>query len=91
MPKNASELRFSYDVQEFIRNLVQIKHDVSNRGIRGQSLEQLKTFEPNSPKTYELQKLTTDCAVQLRSSRTEYVSATNPNSWQFVGFGACVE
>ena len=34
--------------------------------------------------TYELQELTTDCANQLRSSRTEYDSDTNPNivnSW----------
>ena len=30
-------------------------------GIRGQSFEQFKTFEPNSQYTYELQKLTTDC------------------------------
>ena len=28
--------------------------------------------------------LTTDCANQLRSSRTEYDSDTNPNIWQFV-------
>ena len=34
---------------------------------------------------------TTDCANQLRSSRTEYDSATNPNICQFVGFGACVD
>ena len=34
--------------------------------------------------TYELQELTTDCANQLRSSRTEYDSDTNPNICQFV-------
>ena len=56
----------------------------SNRGIRGQSFEQFKTFEPNSRYTYELQELTTDCANQLRSSRTKYDSATNPNIYQFV-------
>ena len=60
-------------------------------GIRGQNFEQFKTFELNSRKTYELQELTTDCANQVRSSRTEYDSATNPNICQFVGFGACVE
>ena len=61
-----------------------IKHYFSNRGIRGQNFEQFKTVEPNSRLTYELQELTTDCAIQLRSSRTEYVSATNLNICQFV-------
>ena len=42
------DLRFSYDIQECLRNLVRITHDFSNRGIRGQSFEQFKTFEPNS-------------------------------------------
>ena len=59
--------------------MVRITHDFSNQGIRVQSFEQFKTFEPNSRKTYELQELTTDCANQLRSSGTEYDSATNPN------------
>ena len=59
-------------------------HDFSIRGIRGQSFEQFKTFEPNSRKTYELQELTTDYANQLRPSRTEYDSATNSNICQFV-------
>ena len=80
-----SRLRFSYNVKECLRNLVRITHNFSNRGIRGQS------FEQNSRLTYELQELTTDCANQLRSSRTEYDSAANPNSCQFVGFWACVE
>ena len=31
-----------------------------------------------------MQELTTDCANQLRPSRTEYDSATNPNICQFV-------
>ena len=82
MPPN--RLRFSYDVQEYLRNLVRITHDFSNRGIRSQSFEQFKTFEPNSRWTYELQELATDCANQLRFSRTEYDSATNPNICQFV-------
>ena len=42
------QLRFSYDVQECLRNLVWITYDFSNRGIRGQSFEQFRTFEPNS-------------------------------------------
>ena len=44
------------------------------------TFKQFKTFEQNFRQTYELQELTTDCAIQLRSSRTEYVSATNPNT-----------
>ena len=79
-----NRLRFSYDIQECLRNLVRITHDFSNRGIRCQSFEQFKTFEPNSRKTYELQELTTDYANQFRPSRTEYDSATNPNICQFV-------
>ena len=47
-PPPPSRLRFSYDIQECLRNLVRITHDFSNRGIRGQSFEQFKTFEPNS-------------------------------------------
>ena len=43
-----NQLQFSYNVQECLRNLVLITHDFSNRGIRGQSFEQFKTFEPNS-------------------------------------------
>ena len=31
-----------------------------------------------------MQELTTDCANQLRSSQTEYDSATNPNICQFM-------
>ena len=48
------------------------------------SFEQFKYFDPNSQLAYELQELTTDCMIQLRSSQTEYVSATNPNICQFV-------
>ena len=31
------------------------------------------------------QKPSTDCAIQLRSSRTEYILATNPNICQICG------
>ena len=60
------------------------------KGVRGQSLEQFKTFDINSDR---LQELTTDCKFQIRSSRTDNVSATNKekNSWQFVEFVVCVE
>ena len=34
--------------QGIIKNLLRIKHDFSNQGIRGQSFEQFKTFKPNS-------------------------------------------
>ena len=42
MPPNW--LRFSYDVQECLRNLLRITHGFSNRGIRGRSFEQFKNF-----------------------------------------------
>ena len=42
------EIRFSYDIQECLKNLVRITHNFSNWGIRGYSFEQFKTFEPNS-------------------------------------------
>ena len=45
---NAKTPRIDYDIQECLRKLVRITHDFSNRGIRGQSFEQFKTFEPNS-------------------------------------------
>ena len=63
---------------------IKSEHDFSNRGIRGKSSEQFKTFELNSRLTYELQELTTYCTIRLRSSRTENVSATSPNICHFV-------
>ena len=55
-----NRLRFSYDVQECLRNLVRITHDFSNRGIRGQSFEQFKTLSriPDRP---------TNCKNSLRT------------------------
>ena len=44
----------------------------------------LAFFLPWFPDYYELQELTMDCAIQLRSSQTEYDSATNPNICQFM-------
>ena len=94
MPKNASEsITIQLNVQECIRNLLRIKHDFSNRGIRGQVLNSSNFLIRLA---YELQELTTDCMIQLllRSSRTEYVSPRIQifvNSWRFVGFGPCVE
>ena len=44
--------------------------------------------------TQELQEVTTDNKIQLRTSQTEYVSATNPKIYQFMvisgSLGCCV-
>ena len=61
-----------------------ITYDFLNRGICGQSFEQFKTLAPYSRLTQELQELTTDYKIQLRTSRTDYVSVTNPKIHQFV-------
>ena len=53
-------------------------------GVRGQNFEQFKTLAPNSRLIQELQEVTTDYKIQLRTSRTDYVSATNPKIYQFV-------
>ena len=39
---------------------------------------------PNSRLTQELQEVSTDCKIQLRTSQNDYVSATNPEIYQFV-------
>ena len=73
MPKTMQKRpRIDYDSVTIAKNALGITHDF------------FKTFEPNSRKTYELQELTTDYANQLRPSRTEYDSATNPNICKFV-------
>ena len=43
-----------------------------------------KTLAPNSRLTYELQEVTTNYKFQLRTSRIDYDSATNPKIYQFV-------
>ena len=43
---HSNRLRFSYNVQECIRNLLRIKHDFSNRGIRGQVLNKSNFLIP---------------------------------------------
>ena len=53
-------------------------------GIRGRNFEQFKTLAPNSRLTYELQEVTTNYKIQLRTSRIDYDSATNPKIYQFV-------
>ena len=58
--------------------------DVLNREFDAKILEPFKTLAPNSQLTQELQELTTDYNIQLRTARTDYVSATNPKIDQFV-------
>ena len=46
-------------------------------GSRGQSFEQFKIMATSSRLTKELIEVTTDSPIQLRTSRTDHVSATN--------------
>ena len=55
-----------------------------NRGVRGRNFEQFKTLSPNSRLTKELQEVTTNYKIQLRTSRIDYDYATNPKIYQFV-------
>ena len=64
--------------------MLRISYGSFESGVRGQNFEPLKTLAPNSRLTQELQQVTTDYKIQLRISRTDYVSATNPNLYQFV-------
>ena len=79
-----NRLRFSCEVEECISNLLRIRYEFFKSGFRGRSFEQLKTFAPNSRLTYELQEVTTNYKIQLRTSRIDYGSATNPKIYQFV-------
>ena len=56
-----------------------LKNDFWNRELVAKSLNSSKLLSrvPERPTT-------TDCTIQLRSSRTEYVSATSPNICHFV-------
>ena len=46
--------------------------------------EQFKKFAPISRLTYELQEVITNYKIQLRTSRIDYDSATNPKLYHFV-------
>ena len=81
-----NQIRFSYDVQECTTNLLRIRYGVFQSGVRGRNFEPFKTLVPKSRLTYELQELTTIYKIQLRTSRIDYESATNPKIYQFVGF-----
>ena len=64
--------------------MLRISYGCFDSGVRGQNFEQFKTLALNSRLTQEQQELTTDYKIQLRTSRTDYVSATNPKIYQFV-------
>ena len=53
-------------------------------GVRGRNFEQFKTLAPNSRLTYELQEVSTNYKIQLRTSRIEYDSAAIPKIYRFV-------
>ena len=98
-PTNASEsIRIDLDSVTLSKNPLRTCYELPtnylrliNRGICGQSFEHLKTLAPNSRLTLRLQEVTTDYNIQLRTSRNECVSSTNPeiyqciHSWRFVG------
>ena len=61
--------------------MLRISYGCFESGVRGQNFEPIKTLAPNSRLTQELQEVkevTTDYKIQLSTSRTDYVSATNP-------------
>ena len=64
--------------------MLRIGYGCSESGVRSQNFEPFKTLALNSILTQELQEVTTDNKLQLRTSRTDYVSATNPKIYQFV-------
>ena len=64
--------------------MLRISYGCFESGVRGKNIEPFKTLAPNSRLTQELQELTTDYQIHLRTSRTDYVSATNPKIYQFV-------
>ena len=64
--------------------MLRISYGCFESGVRGQNFEPFKTLAPNSRLTQELQEMTMDCKIQLRTWRSDYVSAMNPKSYQFV-------
>ena len=53
-------------------------------GVRGQNFEQLQKFATNSRSLKNWKNLLRIKKNQLRTSRTDYDSTTNPNIYQFV-------
>ena len=52
---NLLQFSYIYNVQECIKNLLRIKHDFSNRGIRGQvlNISNLLIRNPNRPTSHK--------------------------------------
>ena len=67
-----------------LRKSYELVTDVLNREFVAKNVDPFKTLAPNSRSNQELQEVTTDYKIQLRTSRTDYVSATNPKIYQFV-------
>ena len=67
-----------------LRTCYELATNFFESGVRGRNFEQFKTLFPNSRLTYELQELTTNYKIQLRTSRIDHDSATNPKIYQFV-------
>ena len=64
--------------------MLRISYGCFESKVRGQNFEPFKTLTPNSRLIQELQEVTTDFKFQIRTSRADYVSATNPKIYQFV-------
>ena len=64
--------------------MLRISYEWFESGVRGRNFELFKILAANSRLTQELQELTTDYQIQLRTSRTDYVSASDPKMYQFV-------
>ena len=82
IPTNAYEsitiqLRCLIMHYEFVTNQLRILES----GVRGQYFEQLQTFATNSRSLKNWLRIQKN---QLRTSRTDYDSTTNPNIYQFV-------
>ena len=66
-----------------LRTYYELVTDVLNRE-SVTNFEPFKTLAPNYRLTLELQEVTTDYKIQLRTSRNDNVSATNLKIYQFV-------
>ena len=65
---------------EFVTNQLRFLES----GVRGQNLEQLQTFATNSRSLKNWKNWLRIKKNQLRTSRTDYDSTTNPNIYKFV-------
>ena len=67
-----------------LRTCYELATNVFESRVRGRNFEQFKTLAPNSRLTYELQEVTTNYKIKLRTSRIDYDSATIPKIYRFV-------